>query len=35
MPDVIEYDEEGNEISRTPATSNADLKDVNVGLRSS
>ena len=28
MPDIVEYDEEGNEISRTPATSNDDLRDV-------
>ena len=32
MPDIVEYDEEGNEISRTPATSNADLRDVNITL---
>jgi len=29
MPDIVEYDEDGNEISRTPATSNADLRNVN------
>jgi hypothetical protein len=27
MPDVVEYDDQMNEVSRTPATSNADLKD--------
>ena len=32
MPDIVEYDDEGNEISRTPATSNADLRDINITL---
>ena len=30
MPDVVTYDSEGNEASRIPATSNADLRDINV-----
>ena len=30
MPDIVVYDENGNEISRTPATSNADLRDINL-----
>lgn len=30
MPDVVVYDEDGNEVSRTPATSNADLRDINL-----
>ena len=30
MPDIVVYDEDGNEISRTPATSNADLRDINL-----
>jgi hypothetical protein len=30
MPDIVEYDENGNEISRTPATSNDDLRDINL-----
>ena len=30
MPDTVVYDEDGNEISRTPATSNADLRNVNI-----
>ena len=30
MPDVVVYDENGNEISRTPASSNADLRDINL-----
>jgi len=29
MPDVVTYDEDGNEVSRIPATSNADLRDIN------
>jgi hypothetical protein len=30
MPDLIEYDDEGNVISTTPATSNLDLRDINL-----
>jgi hypothetical protein len=30
MPDIVEYDASGNEISRVAATSNADLRDINV-----
>ena len=30
MPDIVEYDENGDEISRTPASSNADLRDINL-----
>jgi hypothetical protein len=30
MPDRVTYDEDGNETSRTPATSNDDLRDVNI-----
>ncbi len=30
MPDVVVYDENGDEVSRTPATSNADLRDINI-----
>ena len=30
MPDVIEYDVGGNETSRTAATSNSDLRDINL-----
>jgi len=30
MPDIVEYDENGDEISRTPASSNADLMDINL-----
>ena len=30
MPDVVTYDENGNETSRTPASSNADLRDINL-----
>jgi len=30
MPDVVTYDDEGVELSRTPATSNADLRDINL-----
>ncbi len=30
MPDYVEYDQDGNEISRTPATSNDDLRDINL-----
>lgn len=30
MPDVVVYDENGDEVSRTPASSNADLRDINV-----
>jgi hypothetical protein len=30
MPDIVEYDENGDEISRTPPTSNADLRDINL-----
>ena len=30
MPDVVTYDENGDEVSRTPATSNADLRDINI-----
>ena len=30
MPDTIEYAEDGTELSRTPATSNADLEDKNL-----
>ena len=32
MPDEVTYDIDGNETSRTPASSNADLKDVNLIL---
>jgi hypothetical protein len=30
MPPVIVYDENGDEVSNTPATSNADLRDINL-----
>lgn len=30
MPDTVVYDDEGNEVSRTPASSNSDLQDVNL-----
>jgi hypothetical protein len=30
MPDTVTYDVDGNETSRTPASSNADLKDINL-----
>lgn len=30
MPDVVEYDENGDVLSTTPATSNADLRDINL-----
>ena len=30
MPDIVTYDEDGNETSRTPATSNDDLRDINL-----
>lgn len=32
MPDLVTYDGNGDEVSRTPASSNADLKDVNLLL---
>ena len=30
MPDIVTYDDYGNETSRTPATSNDDLRDINL-----
>ena len=30
MPDLVVYDESGDEISRTPASSNSDLRDINI-----
>lgn len=30
MPDTVTYDAEGVELNRTPATSNADLRDINL-----
>lgn len=32
MPDVVEYDSEGNVINTIPASSNADLRDINLLL---
>jgi len=30
MPDVVAYDENGDVVSATPATSTADLRDINI-----
>ena len=30
MPDIVQHDMDGNEVSRIPATSNADLRDLNL-----
>ena len=30
MPDIVEYDENGDVVSTTPASSNADLRDINI-----